>query len=420
MLRSRALAILVGNCGIFRRRRGARPAAGPAQTRPGDMQAGSLLLKGTEDGGYVEAPRLGTDIDITVSGPTVARPRHPDLPATRPTGLGRGDLRLPAARGRRGRHPEDGDRRPRRRSARSRSARRRAAIYEQAKAAGQQGDPASSRSGPTSSPTRSPISARARPCWCRSNTRSRCAKSGDSSRCACRWSSRRATIPKPVVQTVDFVPTASGWGTRRRSRCRIATASRRRCSIRATHAPVNPVPITVRLQAGFALGEVKSHHHAVTIESRRGRHARDQARRGPGPGRPRLRADLEARRRHRAVGRACSASASATADYLLAYRDAAGTAAGRRTSRPREIDLRDRQFRLDGRHLDGAGQGEPRSTRSAACSRPTASTSIRFDDTMDVLFPTAVAGRRRATSRRAKGFVARARGAAAAPRCCRR
>jgi Ca-activated chloride channel family protein len=49
-------------------------------------------------------------------------------------------------------------------------------------------------------------------------------------------------------------------------RCPDRAASSRRCSIRASTAPVNPVTITVRLQAGFALGEVKSHHHAVKIE----------------------------------------------------------------------------------------------------------------------------------------------------------
>src|SRR5262249_41522795 len=31
--------------------------------------------------------------------------------------------------------------------------------------------------------------------------------------------------------------------------------------------PVNPVAITVRLQAGFPLGEVKSHHHPVKIDT---------------------------------------------------------------------------------------------------------------------------------------------------------
>src|SRR5262249_31357385 len=41
-----------------------------AVTKPGDVRAGSLLLK-TEGGGYAEAVRLGIDIDLTVSGPTV-------------------------------------------------------------------------------------------------------------------------------------------------------------------------------------------------------------------------------------------------------------------------------------------------------------------------------------------------------------
>ena len=51
-----------------------------------------------------------------------------------------------------------------------------------------------------------------------------------------------------------------------RSRCRTATASRRRCSTpRATRRSIRP-RITVRLQAGFPLGEVKSHHHAIKTE----------------------------------------------------------------------------------------------------------------------------------------------------------
>ena len=50
-------------------------------------------------------------------------------------------------------------------------------------------------------------------------------------------------------------------------RCRTATASRPRCSTPRLNAPVNPTSITVRLQAGFPLGEVKSHHHAIKTES---------------------------------------------------------------------------------------------------------------------------------------------------------
>lgn len=43
------------------------PPAGLA--RPGDAKSGSLLLK-NEDG-YTEAIRLGVDVDLTVSGPTI-------------------------------------------------------------------------------------------------------------------------------------------------------------------------------------------------------------------------------------------------------------------------------------------------------------------------------------------------------------
>ena len=43
------------------------------------------------------------------------------------------------------------------------------------------------------------------------------------------------------------------------------------------HAPVNPVQITVRLQAGFPLAEVKSHHHQVKTETVSRRYAGHQA-----------------------------------------------------------------------------------------------------------------------------------------------
>src|SRR5262245_51790748 len=37
--------------------------------KPGDARSGSLLLK--TDDGYADASRLGIDVDLTVSGPTV-------------------------------------------------------------------------------------------------------------------------------------------------------------------------------------------------------------------------------------------------------------------------------------------------------------------------------------------------------------
>ena len=40
-----------------------------ALTKPGDARSGSLLFK--TDDGYTDAPRLGIDVDLTVSGPTI-------------------------------------------------------------------------------------------------------------------------------------------------------------------------------------------------------------------------------------------------------------------------------------------------------------------------------------------------------------
>ena len=70
--------------------------------------------------------------------------------------------------------------------------------------------------------------------------------------------------PKPLVQTVDFMPNGQGWGNAAdpvpdRDRITPPVLDPR------VHAPVNPVQIAVRLQAGFELGEVKSHHHKVAI-----------------------------------------------------------------------------------------------------------------------------------------------------------
>ena len=71
--------------------------------------------------------------------------------------------------------------------------------------------------------------------------------------------------PKPIVQTVDFGGNGQGgWGTLvdpvpDRERLESPVLDPR------THAPVNPTTITVHLNAGFALGEVKSDHHQVTI-----------------------------------------------------------------------------------------------------------------------------------------------------------
>jgi Ca-activated chloride channel family protein len=73
--------------------------------------------------------------------------------------------------------------------------------------------------------------------------------------------------PAPIVQSVDFRNDGSGWGATHSD----PVPDRDRISPPvldpARNPPVNPTSITVRLKAGFALGEVKSHHHTIKVES---------------------------------------------------------------------------------------------------------------------------------------------------------
>jgi Ca-activated chloride channel family protein len=73
--------------------------------------------------------------------------------------------------------------------------------------------------------------------------------------------------PAPLVQSVDLRADGGGWG----SATSDPVPDRDRISPQvldpAQHAAVNPVTITVHLDAGFPLGEVKSRHHAVKVES---------------------------------------------------------------------------------------------------------------------------------------------------------
>src|SRR5258706_14400303 len=66
-----AAVILVGFAALFLSFEPVWSAESPSATlvRPGDARSGSLLLK--TDDGYSDATRLGIDVDLTVSGPTV-------------------------------------------------------------------------------------------------------------------------------------------------------------------------------------------------------------------------------------------------------------------------------------------------------------------------------------------------------------
>src|SRR5256885_1643629 len=64
------VAILGGIAAFFVNTALSLAAEDLAIVKPGDMRAGSLLLKRDGDG-YADATRLGIDVDLTVSGPTI-------------------------------------------------------------------------------------------------------------------------------------------------------------------------------------------------------------------------------------------------------------------------------------------------------------------------------------------------------------
>jgi len=63
-------ALLIGSVALAVSPTKAAEAQAAAFIKPRDARSGSLLLK-NGDSAYADATRLGTDIDITVSGPTI-------------------------------------------------------------------------------------------------------------------------------------------------------------------------------------------------------------------------------------------------------------------------------------------------------------------------------------------------------------
>ena len=73
--------------------------------------------------------------------------------------------------------------------------------------------------------------------------------------------------PAPIVQTVDISADGGGWGSASSDPVPDRNRITQPVLDPAQNAPVNPTTITVRLQAGFPLGDVASHHHRVNIAS---------------------------------------------------------------------------------------------------------------------------------------------------------
>ena len=236
------------------------PTAAPA--RPGDARSGSLLLK--TDDGYADATRLGIDVDLTVSGPTVRarvtqifrNPTQDWVEATYvyplPAGGAVDTLKMVV-----------GDRVVVGEIKQRQQAR---IIYEQARASGQKAA-LTEQERPNIFTNSVANIGPGETVLVQIEYQEPVQQSGNEFSLRVPMVVGPRYNPAPLVQSVDLRADSGGWGVTRTD----PVPDRDRISPTvldpAEHGPVNPTAITVRLQAGFPLGEVKSHHHQVKIES---------------------------------------------------------------------------------------------------------------------------------------------------------
>lgn len=363
--------------------RPARAEAGPALVTPDEMQSGTLLFRANEKGRYVEAPRLGTDVDLTVSGPTARA--HVTQVFQNPTDQWVEAVYVYPL-------PEDGavdtlrmvvgDRVITGDIAAREEARR---TYEAAKQAGRTAGLVEEER-PNLFTTSVANVGPGETVLIQIEYQESVHQSGD------RFSLRVPLVvaprysPAPVRQSVDFQPGQGGWGqivadpVPDRDRITPPVQDPRR------NAPVNPVTLKVRLQAGFPLGEVVSANHAVDIEAQ-GPDSRIITMKGPVP----ANRDFELSWTP-AAGAAPSVGLFrekvAGEDYLLAFVTPPALQQAE-DKRPRDV-----VFVIDNSgSMGGASMDQAKSSLLYALGRLSPADRfnvVRFDDTLTALFPDVV------------------------------
>jgi Ca-activated chloride channel family protein len=258
-----AIVVVIAAFFVSLQARGEAQTLSPSQLLPSQMKTGSLLIRSGEDSYYAEAPRLGADYDLTVSGPTI-RGRVTQIFQNNTQDWVEAVYVYPL--------PEDGavdslkmvigerivvGEIKERQTAR--------AIYEQAKASGH----------------KTTLVEQERPNIFTNSVANiapgetilvQLEYQAPVKQSAGTFSLRIPLVigprynPKPIVQNVDLRTDGNGWGQTTdpvpdRARIEPPVLDPRE------HAPINPVQITVRLQAGFPLAEVKSHHHSVKVDT---------------------------------------------------------------------------------------------------------------------------------------------------------
>ena len=386
-----SLALVAAACSGF-----AVSAEAAPFVNPNDVRSGTLLFKAVEEGKYVAAPLVGTDVDVTVSGPT-ARTRLTQHFFNPSDGWVEGVYMFPM--------PENagvdtlkmviggrvivGDVKEKQKAKE---------IYEQAKAEGKKASLLEQQRANVFTNSVANIGPR-ETVVIQIEYQETVKQSGG------QFSLRVPLVvaprynPKPIVQTVDF----GGGG--------YATTAQQKPGNEAIEAPVldprespptNPVTLAVHLQAGFPLGEVKSHHHPVLIDT-----ADDSTRT------IKLGGAVPADKDFELTWEAKSGSApqaglfrenTAGNDYLLAFVTPPAAPAGEAPT-PRDI-----VFVIDNSgSMGGTSMEQAKASLIYALGRlkPTDRFNVvRFDDTMEELFTTPVAADRENVGK-ALAFVSR-------------
>jgi Ca-activated chloride channel family protein len=390
-------AILVGMAALFISFEPVWSAEGQSFASPGHVRSGALLLK-TDGDGSLEAARLGIDVDLTVSGPTVRarvtqifkNPTQNWVEATYVYPLPEGGAvdTLKMVIGDRVVIGEIKERQQAR------------VIYEQARQNGQKAA-LTEQQRPNIFTNAVANIGPGETVLVQIEYQEPVHQSGDEFSFRVPMAVGPRYNPAPIVQSVDFRP-GGGWGATSTD----PVPDRDRISPPvldpAHNAPVNPTQITVRLQAGFPLGEVKSHHHQVRIESPDAATRIIRLAEGAVP------ADRDFELTWKPAAEQAPSVALfrehvGDADYLLAFVTPPSVDPAEQTPLPREVI-----FVIDNSgSMGGTSIVQAKASLAYALGRLRPSDRfnvIRFDHTMDVLFPASVAADAEHIGR-AKSFV---------------
>ena len=354
-----------------------------AFVKPGEARSGSLLLK--TDDGYADASRLGIDVDLTVSGPTVRarvtqifrNPTQDWVEAVYvyplPSGGAVDTLKMVI-----GDRVVVGDIKERQQAK---------IIYEQAKQNGQKAA-LTEQERPNIFTNSVANIGPGETVLVQIEYQEPVAQSGNEFSLRVPMVVAPRYNPAPVVQSVDFRPDGGGWGSAKSD----PVPDRDRISPEvldpATNAPVNPTRITVRLQAGFPLGEIKSHHHAIKTEKPDASTSIIRLAEGPVP------ADRDFELTWKPVAEKAPSvglfrERVGDSDYLLAFVTPPSIEQAQQKPLPREVI-----FVIDNSgSMGGVSIIQAKASLIYALGRLQPNDRfnvIRFDHTMDVLFPAAV------------------------------